>query len=176
MYANSVFATQEHYVPKRGRLLRVIEGQPQVARHMTHNSSGNEMAWKNHGGTFARVLGTVPLASDGSFAIEVPADRLLHLQVLDEDRNVVGNQTVWMHARPGEVKGCVGCHEPPDTAALAPPSLKANRDTEVVVRDCFHTLEPGSDKNPTVGNGLSQTCGVLPPLRPHGLVPWGAES
>jgi len=34
----------------------------------------------------------VPLASDGSLYLQVPADRLLHLQVLDSDRRVVGNQ------------------------------------------------------------------------------------
>ena len=117
LYANSVFLTQVDKVRERGRLIRVIEGLPQVARHMTHTSGGGE-AWKNHGGAFARVLATLPLAADGSFAAEVPADRLLHLQVLDSDRQVVGNQTVWMHLRPGENKGCVGCHEPPHSAAM----------------------------------------------------------
>ncbi len=117
LYANSVFLTQVDELRERGRLIRVIEGLPQVARHMTHTSGGGE-AWKNHGGAFARVLATLPLAADGSFAAEVPADRLLHLQVLDSDRQVVGNQTVWMHLRPGENKGCVGCHEPPHSAAM----------------------------------------------------------
>jgi hypothetical protein len=41
----------------------------------------------------------------------------LHLQVLDSDRYVVGNQLLWMYVRPGESKGCVGCHERPDTGA-----------------------------------------------------------
>ena len=69
--------------------------------------------WQNHGGTLARVLGTAPLAPDGSFYLEVPADRLLHLQVLDSDRRVVGNQLTWIYPRPGETKSCVGCHEDP---------------------------------------------------------------
>lgn len=116
LYADSVFITQMDAVRRQGKLLRIIEGQPQVARHASH-TTGDVEAWKNHGGAFARVLGTVPLAADGSFAVEVPADRLLHLQVLDNDRRVVGNQQVWMHVRPGERKGCIGCHEPPDSAA-----------------------------------------------------------
>lgn len=119
LYSSSVFITREPHVPAHGRLLRVVEGQPQVARHMTHNNSSGEEAWKNHGGVIGRDLATVPLAPDGSFAVEVPADRLLHLQVLDSDRNVVGNQLVWMHVRPGEVKGCIGCHEPTDAAPPA---------------------------------------------------------
>jgi hypothetical protein len=109
----SVFQTQEQDVATRGRFVRVIEGVPMVGRHSTHTNP--DPVWKNHGGTFARVLGTVPLAVDGSFFIEVPADRLLHHQVLDSDRRVLGNQLTWIYPRPGETKSCVGCHEHPHT-------------------------------------------------------------
>ena len=61
------------------------------------------------------ALRAVPLAPDGSFYVEVPADRLLHHQVLDSDRRVVGNQLTWIYPRPGETKSCVGCHENPHT-------------------------------------------------------------
>ncbi|HID75842.1 MAG TPA: hypothetical protein EYP56_07575 [Planctomycetaceae bacterium] len=107
----SVFNTQEEQVPVRGRLVRLIEGVPMVARHSTHTNPWP--VWKNHGGTFARVLGTAPLAPDGSFYVEAPADRLLHFQVLDSDRRVIANQKTWIYPRPGETKSCVGCHEPP---------------------------------------------------------------
>jgi hypothetical protein len=60
----------------------------------------------------------MPLAADGSFFVEVPADRLLHLQILDSDRRVVGNQLFWMYARPGETRSCVGCHEQRDSTHL----------------------------------------------------------
>jgi len=115
LYCSSAFISQIGAVRQRGKLVRVIEGLPQVARHQTHTNRG--LPWKNHGGAIGRVLGTVPLAADGSFAVEVPADRFLHLQVLDSDRYVVGNQLLWMYVRPGESKGCVGCHERPDTGA-----------------------------------------------------------
>jgi HEAT repeat protein len=121
LFCQSVFLTREPRVRRDGRFLRVVEGLPQVTRHATQTIPG-EFAWKNHGGAFGRDLGTFPLAADGSFAVEVPADRFLHLQVLDADRNVVGNQLVWMNARPGERKGCVGCHEPPDIPAPVRPS------------------------------------------------------
>ncbi len=110
---SSVFNTQEPDVAARGRLVRLIEGVPRPARHSTHTNPWE--VWKNHGGTFARVLGTVPLAPDGSFFVEAPADRLLHFQVLDSDGRVVGNQLTWMYPRPGETKSCVGCHEKPHT-------------------------------------------------------------
>lgn len=122
---SSVFATQEPQVAERGRYVRLIEGVPVVARHSTHNNP--EPVWKNHGGTFARVLGTVPLAADGSFHIQVPADRLLHHQVLDSDRRVLGNQLTWIYTRPGEVRSCVGCHERPETAARSGEPLAAHQ-------------------------------------------------
>jgi len=111
----SVFATQEREVGRRGRLVRLIEGVPMIARHSTHTNPNP--VWKNHGGTFARVLGMAPLAADGSFYVEAPADRLLHFQVLDSDRRVVGNQLTWIYPRPGESKSCIGCHENPHTTS-----------------------------------------------------------
>ena len=86
---------------------------PAVGRHSTHTNLWP--VWKNHHGLFARVLGTVPLAPDGSFYVEVPSDRLMHFQVLDSDRRVVGNQLTWIYPRPGETRSCVGCHENPHT-------------------------------------------------------------
>ena len=47
--------------------------------------------------------------------VEVPADRLMHFQVLDSDRRVVGNQLTWIYPRAGETKSCIGCHENPHT-------------------------------------------------------------
>lgn len=119
LICGSARISQEPLVRERGRLVRVVEGMPITGRHANHNSPGIE-GWKNHTGTNARVLGTVPLAADGSFNVEVPADRLVHVQVLDGDRRVVGNQLVWMYGRPGEVKSCIGCHEDPHTAVTLP--------------------------------------------------------
>jgi hypothetical protein len=114
-------------VTSRGKLVRIIEGRPVVSRHETQQNRPTNR-WKNHGGTFARVLGTAPLAADGSFHVEVPADRLIQLQVLDADRRVLGNQVFWMYARPGETRSCVGCHERRDAAQrtghVFPPTAK----------------------------------------------------
>ena len=113
---SSALFTQEQRVRERGRYVRIIEAQPSVTRHQTQTS--NAVAWKNHTGTKARVLATVPLGADGSFNLEVPADRFFHCQVLDSDRQVVGNQQIWMYVRPGEVRSCIGCHEQPGTSPV----------------------------------------------------------
>lgn len=122
----TAFASQEPEVKTRGRLVRLVEGTPVVGRHATH--TGPEPVWKNHGGTLARVLGTAPLAADGSFYLELPADRLVHLQVLDSDRRVVGNQLTWIYARPGETKSCVGCHENPHITTVGNNPLASHGD------------------------------------------------
>ena len=112
---SSVFNSREEDVRVRGRLVRLIEGVPVTARHSTQTNPWP--VWKNHGGTFARVLGTAPVAPDGSFYVEAPADRLLHFQVLDSDRRVINQQLTWIYPRPGETKSCVGCHENPQTTS-----------------------------------------------------------
>jgi HEAT repeat protein len=117
LFCNSANTSRHGRVTSRGRLIRVIEGRPVVSRHETQQNLPTNR-WKNHGGTHARVLGTIPLAPDGSFFVEVPADRLLQLQVLDSDRKVLGNQLFWMYARPGETRSCIGCHENRDRTFL----------------------------------------------------------
>lgn len=117
LFCHSATVSRHSRVEREGRLLRVIEGRPIVARHETQQNRPTNR-WKNHGGTHARVLGTMPLAPDGSFFVKVPADRLLQLQILDSDRRVVGNQLFWMYARPGETRSCVGCHEQRDSTHL----------------------------------------------------------
>jgi hypothetical protein len=124
LFCNSARISRIERVRSRGKFIRVVEGQPIVSRHQTQQNRpvnrgiSLDQRWKNHGGTRARVLGTVPLAADGSFFVEVPADRLLHLQVLDSDRRVIANQVFWMYARPGETRSCVGCHERRDGTML----------------------------------------------------------
>ncbi len=110
-FCSSVHQTQELEVRMKGRYVRLIEGVPQIGRHSSHTSRSHKV-WQNHGGTLGRVLGTAPLAADGSFYVEAPSNRLMHFQVLDSDRRVVGNQITWMYPAGGETKSCVGCHEP----------------------------------------------------------------
>lgn len=69
--------------------------------------------------TLERVLGTVPVEEDGSAYFEVPAGRPVFFVALDaQDRSVKRMQS-FTNVMPGEVLGCVGCHEPrSQTAAM----------------------------------------------------------
>jgi len=66
------------------------------------------------GGTFCleRILGTVPVAPDGSAYMEVPALRSLLFVALDANDLSVKRMQSFVTVQPGEVTGCVGCHEP----------------------------------------------------------------
>jgi len=72
-----------------------------------------------HQGKEVTELGTVPIAEDGSFYIEVPADVPLALQAVDAEGRSELNEMSWTYVRPGEVRSCIGCHEP---RQAAPPS------------------------------------------------------
>jgi hypothetical protein len=57
------------------------------------------------------LLGQAPVASDGSFYIAVPADRPVRFDLVAANGNLVASQRSWIWVRPGEDRGCVGCHE-----------------------------------------------------------------
>jgi len=62
-------------------------------------------------------LGEAPVEPDGSFYIAVPSDEPVRFELLDSAGRVVRAQRSWIWSRPGEERGCVGCHE---DRALAP--------------------------------------------------------
>jgi hypothetical protein len=58
----------------------------------------------------------VPLSGDGSFHIEVPAERPISFDLLDADGLEVARQHSWVWVMPHESRGCIGCHEDRETA------------------------------------------------------------
>jgi hypothetical protein len=58
-----------------------------------------------------RVIGTVPVESDGSACFTVPADTGVYFQALDERHMEVRRMRSVVSLKPGEVRGCSGCHE-----------------------------------------------------------------
>lgn len=58
-----------------------------------------------------RSLGEAPVEADGSFYVAVPPDQPMRFELLDEQGSVIRAQESWIWARPGEERGCVGCHE-----------------------------------------------------------------
>jgi hypothetical protein len=63
------------------------------------------------------VLGQAPVEKDGSFYVEVPANQPVRFELLDADGKLIVAEKSWIWARPGEQRGCAGCH---GDKALAP--------------------------------------------------------
>jgi HEAT repeat protein len=90
------------------RAIRVLGG-----KGLTKRSSHSYIV---HAGAEVTELGTVPLAPDGSFYIEVPADRAIAFQAVDAEGRSELNEMSWIYVRPGEQRSCLGCHQPRQTA------------------------------------------------------------
>jgi formylglycine-generating enzyme required for sulfatase activity len=63
-----------------------------------------------------RILGTVPVESDGSANFKVPANMPIAVQPLDEQGRAVQIMRSWFTAMPGETLSCNGCHEDQNTS------------------------------------------------------------
>ncbi len=77
-----------------------------------------------------RILGEVPVAADGSFNVEIPANTPIELQILD-DHGMALRRCGWVWAKNHEPRGCIGCHEDGELTpenvladALTRPSVK----------------------------------------------------
>ncbi len=114
IYCVSVFHSDLPYDHASVKYVRVIAARQQG---LTMNANASFRT---------RVLGEVPLEKDGSFYVEVPADVPLRFQLLDQRRRTVIHETAFNYVRPGETRGCIGCHEPKD-AYVSPTFPRAVR-------------------------------------------------
>jgi hypothetical protein len=93
---------------KRGEIkkLLIIETLPKPV-----NFSGG-MDTLSFLGTFnlERILGTVPVESDGSAYFELPANRPVFYVALDENNLSCKRMQSFTCVKPGETTSCIGCH------------------------------------------------------------------
>lgn len=92
------------FPPGTARRIRVLEGVPRVAGVASHPPLA-----------VRRFLGEAPLAEDGSFQVQVPANTPVELQLLDAD-GLSLRSSAWVWVRNHANQGCVGCHEDPERA------------------------------------------------------------
>ncbi len=64
----------------------------------------------------AIVLGTAPVAEDGSYFVTVPGDKPIRFALLNAQGRIMRAQRGWFWARAGEQRICVGCHSGPEQA------------------------------------------------------------
>ncbi len=99
VFCESVFNSDLPFDRARVAYVQVLEGIP-VAMSLNGNL-----------GFQTRALGVAPIARDGSFYVEVPADTPFRFALLDAAGNVMVHETEFLYVRPGERRGCIGCHE-----------------------------------------------------------------
>jgi len=62
------------------------------------------------------LLGTVPVAEDGSAHFKIPANLPVSVQPVDAQGRALQQMRSWFVAMPGEVVSCAGCHEQQSTS------------------------------------------------------------
>ena len=104
--------------PGSVKYLRVVEQVPRtwdVLQHSSPDDGGHGspivVVNKDKHIWVAVLHGVVPVRDDGSACFTVPANRNLFLQALDEHYMAVQTMRTFVNLKPGEVRGCLGCHE-----------------------------------------------------------------
>lgn len=80
------------------------------------DSIAEVQVWALDDGGTAVNLGHAPVAPDGSFFVQAPADRAVRFELLDRAGKTVAAEKGWFWARRGEQRVCVGCHAGPERA------------------------------------------------------------
>ena len=118
----------------------------------------------------SRILGEVPVASDGSLYLKVPADRPLRLQLVDRQGFTIMNERSWFWVRPNERRVCIGCHE---NRELAPdnstPQAARHVPTDLTNPDGWQTLTYRQDIQPIITSSCAVTECHLPPRPTAGM-------
>lgn len=126
LYVNDVYLGDgdEMSAVKPGAIkyLRLIEAPPRRTfdERLVWNIDAQQVGAMNWNLTNnKRILGDVPVEKDGSAFFKVPADTFFQIEALDENKQMVQAMRSGTMVRPGEVQGCVGCHENRSAAPTA---------------------------------------------------------
>jgi len=76
-----------------------IAGDVSAVRVVTRDAAGSSV-----------LLGETVVENDGSFYVQVPADRPLRLELVGRSGSVTRAEKNWFWMRPSEQRICVGCH------------------------------------------------------------------
>jgi len=145
---------------ERGEIKRLMVVEEMAKPSVGHSTGfGFQRPVVSCGATYTpkRVWGSVDVKPDGSAHFRVPAERPIYFLPLDEQGRVVQRMRTFTHLMPGEVQGCVGCHESRNGAtphlseslglALEPPQELTPPDWGVRGFDYASIVQPVLDKH-----------------------------
>ena len=148
-------------VVRRGEVkeICVVEEMRKAVRTDVNNRAfGFQFPVISCGATYAakRVWGYAPVAADGSACFLVPAGRPIYFMAIDDQGRALQRMRTFTHLMPGEVQGCVGCHEPrQQTAGMVtrssrqPDRLRSPEWGEAIGFDYTTHVQPILDANCT---------------------------
>ncbi len=117
----------ESVQPGAVKWLRVVESPPKrfISTGDYNNGARQAPAMNWSDVINKRIIGTVPVEADGSAYFTAPTDTFLFFQLLDSDGMMIQSMRSGTILQPGEVAGCVGCHEERNTVVPAEYSPRA---------------------------------------------------
>lgn len=124
--------------------LRVIESPEK--RSWTHggwSGQGEQAPALNwHSFENKQIFGEVPIEEDGSVNFMVPAGKHVYFQLLDKDKKMIQSMRSGVSLMPGEVNGCVGCHEDRISILMPTPKRPIALTKKPVELEKFMGMEP----------------------------------
>jgi hypothetical protein len=113
MYSNNVYDGTPEELKGKAKYLRIWSLEPKTYTHWFKKNylfSGPEISALQTDGV-KKIIGTVPVEEDGSVNFIAPSGIALHFQLLDEDQRALQTMRSFTGVQPGELRGCLGCHE-----------------------------------------------------------------
>jgi hypothetical protein len=113
IYSNNVYENAPPELKDKAKFLRIWSIEHKTYTYWSHRnyaSSGPEISMNQSEGV-KKIIGTVPIESDGSVSFNAPSGVALHFQLLDENHLALQTMKSFTGVLPGETRGCLGCHE-----------------------------------------------------------------
>ncbi|MDR1140046.1 MAG: hypothetical protein LBL62_00030, partial [Planctomycetaceae bacterium] len=113
LYSNNVYENAPDKLRGKAKFLRIWSIDHKTYTYWgkrNYVSSGPEISASQSEG-IKKIIGTVPIEADGSVSFEAPTGIALHFQLLDENQLALQTMKSFTGVLPGEVRGCLGCHE-----------------------------------------------------------------
>ncbi|MDO4583975.1 MAG: hypothetical protein Q4D62_07715 [Planctomycetia bacterium] len=113
IYSNNVYENAPEELRGKAKFLRIWSLEPKTYtmwEKRPYATMGPATSMVQSDGV-KRILGTVPIEEDGSVSFSAPSGVALHFQLLDENHRALQTMRSFTGVMPGEVRGCLGCHE-----------------------------------------------------------------
>lgn len=149
-YVNDVYTDMEGIERGTIKYIRILERLQWFDDQMGGGTGIQYKPGTNYNSMFSywtpgatRVIGTVPVEEDGSAYFKVPTNMAIWFQALDENLMEVRRMRTHVEYQPGEMRGCIGCHE---TQSTIPRTGADSRRLAAVLR------KPSMPKPPVFGD------------------------